>query len=46
MQKAVLGLIGIAVLGGVFTTLAGTDAVKLPAPVVDVALAKAGTQGF
>jgi peptide-methionine (S)-S-oxide reductase len=43
MRSAALGLIGIAVAGGVLTTMARTDAVKLPAPAVDAALAPLGT---
>src|SRR5688572_9877388 len=43
MRSAALGLIGVAILGGVLTTMARTDAVKLPAPAVDAALAAPGT---
>ena len=38
-----LGLVGVSVIGGVLTTMARTDGVKLPAPAVDAALAPAGT---
>ena len=41
-SQLLLLLIGIAVLG-VLTTTAGADGVKLPSPVVDAALATAGT---
>ena len=43
MTKTLLGLIGVAVLGGVLTTMARTDAVKVPAPTVDATLAAKGS---
>ena len=42
MRTTLIGLIGVAVIGGVLTTMARTDGVKLPAPVVDAALASPG----
>ena len=43
MRTTLLGLIGVAVIGGVLTTMARTDGVKLPPPAVDAALAAPGT---
>ena len=43
MTKSLLALIGLAVLGGVLTTMARADAVKVPAPAVDAPLAAAGS---
>ena len=43
MRTTRLGLTGVAVLAGVLTTMARMDGVKLPAPVVDAALAAPGT---
>lgn len=43
MRSTLLGLVGGAIIVGVMTTMARTDAVKVPAPAVDAALAAAGT---
>src|SRR5688500_212229 len=43
MRRTLLGLIGMAILGGVLTTMARTDGVKLPAPAIDAALAAPGS---
>lgn len=43
MRIASIGLAGVALIGCVLPALAREDAVKLPAPVVDAALAPAGT---
>ena len=42
-SQVFVGLIGLAVLGGVLTTLPRAEGVKLPAPAVDAPLAKPGT---
>src|SRR5688500_1100788 len=43
MRTTLFGLIGVAILGSVLTTMARMDGVKLPAPAVDAALAAPGT---